>query len=73
MNIRIRWIKMARAVAGLATVGVLLAHFVHPALPLELWRIQFLVLLLAALLGLDIAVDRTGIDFTPEENDDDRA
>lgn len=54
----IRWIKAAKAIGGLAATLTLLAHFWIPDLPLTLLRIQLLLLLIGALLGLDILWDR---------------
>lgn len=55
------WLKKARAVGGLATIGVLLGLFVAEffyAGTLEPGRVRVLLALIAALLGLDLAGER---------------
>lgn len=45
-----KWLEFAKAAGGLATVGTLLAHFIHPALPLTAVRVQVLLFLIGVLL-----------------------
>jgi hypothetical protein len=54
---RIRWTQGAKALGGLASVLTLLAHFWLPQLPLTTIRVELLLFLIGALLGLDMLTE----------------
>lgn len=61
---KIRWVRAAKAIGGLAAVLTLLAHFWLPELPLTLARVELLLLLIGVLLGLDMLTERVGLGST---------
>lgn len=65
-----RWTKAAKAIGGLAAVLTLLAHFWLPALPLTPMRVQLLLVLIGALLGLDMLFEHVPVSIDTSQTDD---